>query len=82
MASCRLQIRGAGCIGKSRASLTTNLSAISIIAKRTGAVNNMPNTGLNEPYHLSSERIDEVVTKTSPGTYALEREDSSDSFRS
>lgn len=40
----------------------------------------MPNTGLNGPYRLSSERIDEVITKTSPGTYALEREDSSDSF--
>jgi hypothetical protein len=40
----------------------------------------MPNTGLNGLYRLSSEKIDEVVTKTSPGTYVLEREDSSNSF--
>ena len=40
----------------------------------------MPNTGLNGPYRLSSEKIDEVITKTSPGTYVLERKDSSDSF--
>lgn len=40
----------------------------------------MPNTGLYGPYVLSSEKIDEVVTKTSAGVYVLTREDSSDSF--
>lgn len=40
----------------------------------------MANTGLNGPYQLSSEKIDEVVTKTSPGTYVLERSSNPDSF--
>ena len=40
----------------------------------------MTSTGLDGPYRLSSERIDEVVKKTSAGTYVLERKDSSDSF--
>lgn len=40
----------------------------------------MTNTGLGGPYRLSLEKIDEAVTKISPGTYVLEREDSSDSF--
>lgn len=40
----------------------------------------MPNTGLEGPYHLSLERIDEVVTETSPGVYVLEREKDPNSF--
>lgn len=31
----------------------------------------MPSTGLTGPYTLSGEKVDEVVTKTSPGAYAL-----------
>ena len=40
----------------------------------------MPNTGLNGPYKLSTERIDEIVTKKSPGVYVLERGIDPDSF--
>ncbi|HOB89744.1 MAG TPA: hypothetical protein PKG74_00215 [Candidatus Colwellbacteria bacterium] len=40
----------------------------------------MPNTGLSGPYWLSWEVINKVITRTSPGTYVLEREDSTDSF--
>lgn len=40
----------------------------------------MVNTGLSGPYRLSEEKIDEVVTRTSPGVYVLEREHSDDSF--
>ncbi len=35
----------------------------------------MPSTGLNGPYKLTNERIDEIVTKKSPGTYALDKTD-------
>lgn len=31
----------------------------------------MPETGLNGPYTLDNETIDRVVTRTSPGAYAL-----------
>jgi len=31
----------------------------------------MPQTGLNGPYALDNETIDRVVTRTSPGAYAL-----------
>lgn len=31
----------------------------------------MPSSGLNGPYALTTEKIDEVVTKKSPGAYAL-----------
>lgn len=33
----------------------------------------MPSTGLDGPYLLTAERIDEVITKKSAGTYALDR---------
>jgi hypothetical protein len=35
----------------------------------------MPSTGLDGPYLLTAETIDDVVTQTSPGTYALDRSD-------
>ena len=40
----------------------------------------MPNTGLEGPYSLSTEKVDEVVKIMSPGTYVLERNSSPDSF--
>lgn len=36
----------------------------------------MASTGLKGPYRLTSKKIDEVVTQTSPGVYALGRYDS------
>lgn len=40
----------------------------------------MASTGLKGPYPLTNSEIDEVVTQTSPGVYALERENSSGTF--
>jgi hypothetical protein len=39
--------------------------------------NTMATTGLDGPYKLTSARIDEIVTKTSAGTYALDATDES-----
>ena len=36
----------------------------------------MPSTGLKGSYSLTTEKIDEIVTNTSPGAYALGRYDS------
>jgi hypothetical protein len=41
----------------------------------------MPSTGLNGPYTLTADKIDEIVTKTSAGTYALDRSDGTDGFK-
>jgi len=40
----------------------------------------MPNTGLSGPYQLSSEKIDELVSRVSPGAYVLERSSDPNSF--
>jgi hypothetical protein len=40
----------------------------------------MENTGLAGPYILSVDRIDAVVTRASPGIYALDRTDKNDAF--
>lgn len=40
----------------------------------------MPSTGLNGPYDLTTQSIDRVITRTSPGVYVLERSTSVDSF--
>jgi hypothetical protein len=37
----------------------------------------MASTGLDGPHVLTNERIDQVVTQKSPGTYALDRTDDS-----
>lgn len=41
----------------------------------------MASTGLNGPYALTAEVIDRVVTRTSPGAYALGRVDADGVFR-
>lgn len=38
-------------------------------------------TGLDGPYKLTNERIDEVVKKKSPGTYALDRNPDDPAFK-
>lgn len=40
----------------------------------------MADTGLKGPYPLTNEKIDEIITKTSPGAYALDRENNSGTF--
>lgn len=40
----------------------------------------MASTGLSDPYDLTSEKIDEVVTRKSPGTYVLDKRNGSGSF--
>lgn len=41
----------------------------------------MASTGLNGPYVLTTEKIDDIITKKSPGTYALGRTDKEGFFR-
>jgi hypothetical protein len=40
----------------------------------------MVSTGLDGPYVLTSSKIDEVVTRISPGTYVLDRKNESGTF--
>jgi len=40
----------------------------------------MADTGLKGPYPLTNDEIDRIITQTSPGVYALDRENSSGTF--